>query len=54
MAAGRMAIKFTGNASIQISHERRKKVIMDLNPKLVDVEEKDAILMMQPPRPVWG
>lgn len=43
VAAARMAIKFTGNASVQISRERRKKAILDMNPKLVDMAEKDAI-----------
>lgn len=46
VAAARIAIKFTGNASVQISQERRKKAITDMNPKLVDMvdtAEKDAI-----------
>ena len=43
VAAARMAIKFIGNASVQISQERRKKAIMDMNPKLVDMAESDTI-----------
>ena len=36
LAAARMAIKFIGNASVQISQERRKKAFMDMNPKLAE------------------
>ena len=43
LAAARMAIKFIGNASVQISQERRRKAIMDMNPKLVDMAESDTI-----------
>ena len=43
VAMARMAIKFIGNASVQISQERRKKAIMDMNPKLVDMAESDTI-----------
>ena len=37
IAAARIAVKFAGNASVQISCERRKRVIMDMNLKLVDI-----------------
>ena len=43
LAAARIAMKFIGNASVQISQERRKKAIMDMNPKLVDMAESDTI-----------
>ena len=43
IAAARMGIKFAGNASVQISRERRRRAIMDMNPKLVDMAEADTI-----------
>lgn len=43
VAAAKMAIKFTGNTSVQISHEKRKET-MDTNPRLVESPEKDTIV----------
>lgn len=38
-----MALHYIGNASVNISHERRKSAIGDMYPKLVDLAEKDSI-----------
>lgn len=43
VAAAKLALKFAGNAAIQISRERREKATLDMNPKLSDLAEKDAI-----------
>ena len=40
IAAAKLAVKFAGNASVQIS---RGRAILDMNPKLSDLTEKDAI-----------
>ena len=43
IAAAKLALKFAGNATVQISRERRKRAIMDMNPKLSDLADKDSI-----------
>lgn len=43
IAAAKLAIKFAGNASVQISRERHKRAILDMNPKLSDLAERDAV-----------
>lgn len=39
----KLALRFVGNASVQISRERRKRAIEEMNSKLVELAEKDAI-----------
>ena len=39
----KLALRFEGNASIQISRERRKWAIEEMNGKLVELAEKDSI-----------
>ena len=41
--AARMALQFIGNASAQLSRDRRKAAIMDMNPKIADLAERDSI-----------
>ena len=43
IAAAKLALKFAGNATVQISRERRKRAIIDMNPKLSDLANKDSI-----------
>ena len=43
MAAARMALRFLGNASVQLSRERRKRAIAEMNNKLIELAEKDSI-----------
>lgn len=43
IAAAKLALKFAGNATVQISRERRKRAIMDMNPKLSDLADKDSV-----------
>ena len=43
IAAAKLAVKFAGNALVQISRERHKRAILDMNPKLSDVGEKDTV-----------
>ena len=38
-----MALQFVGNASPQLSRERQRAAIKDMNPKIADLSEKDAI-----------
>ena len=38
----KLALRFVGNASIQISRERRKWAIEEMNGKLVELAEKDS------------
>ena len=39
----KLASRFVGNASVQISRERRKRAIEEMNSKLVELAEKDTI-----------
>ena len=39
----RLALRFVGNASVQISRERRKRAIEEMNSKLVELADKDSI-----------
>ena len=39
----KLALRFMGNASMQILHERRKQAIEEMNGKLVELAEKDSI-----------
>ena len=39
----KLALRFVGNASIQISRERRKRATEEMNGKLVELAEKDSI-----------
>ena len=41
--AARMAMQFIGNASAQLSWDRRKAAIMDMNPKIANLAERDSI-----------
>ena len=41
--AARMALRFLGNASVQISRSRRKAAIADMNRKLGDLAEDDGV-----------
>ena len=43
MTLAKLALWFVGNASVQISHERRKRAIKEMNGKLVELAEKDSI-----------
>ena len=43
MNAARMALRFLGNASVQLSRERRKRAIAEMNNKLIELAEKDSI-----------
>ena len=37
------ALRFLGNASVQLSRERRKQAIAEMNNKLIELAEKDSI-----------
>ena len=41
--AARMALRFIGNASVQMARERCKKAIAEMNFKLIELAEKDSI-----------
>ena len=41
--AARMALRFLGNASVQMARERRKRAIAEMNNKLIELAEKDSI-----------
>ena len=43
MNAARMALRFLVNASVQLSRERRKRAIAEMNNKLIELAEKDSI-----------
>ena len=45
----KLALRFVGNASVQISRERRKRAIEEMNGKLVELADKDAIYEDAPP-----
>ena len=45
----RLALRFVGNASVQISWERRKRAIEEMNSKLVELADKDSIYEEAPP-----
>ena len=45
----RLALRFVGNASVQISRERRKRAIEEMNSKLVELADKDSIYEEAPP-----
>ena len=49
MTTAKTALRFIGNASIQTARERRKRAIAEMNPKLIDLSEKDAIYENAPP-----
>ena len=42
-AAARMALRFVGNASVQMARERRKRAIAEINSELIELAEKDSI-----------
>ena len=39
----KLALRFVGSASVQVSRERRKRAIEEMNGKLVELVEKDSI-----------
>ena len=41
--AARTALRFAGNASVQMARERRRRAIAEMNPKLTELPEKDDI-----------
>ena len=41
--AAKMALRFVGNASVQMARERRKRGIAEMNNKLIELSEKDSI-----------
>ena len=41
--AARTALRFAGNASVQMARERRRRAIAEMNPKLTELAEKDDI-----------
>jgi hypothetical protein len=43
ITATRTALRFIGNASVQMARERRKRAISEMNDKLVELSEKDTI-----------
>ena len=43
MTLTKLALRFVGNASVQISSERRKRAIEEMNSKLVELADKDSI-----------
>ena len=45
----KLALRFVGNASVHISRERRKRAIEEMNGKLVELADKDAIYEDGPP-----
>ena len=45
----RLALRFVGSASFQISQERWKRAIEEMNGKLVELTDKDAIYEEAPP-----
>ena len=51
--AARMALQFIGNASAQLSRDRRKAAIMDMNPKIADLAERDSIYEKAAPSKVY-
>ena len=49
MTAAKTALRFIGNASIQMSRERRKRTIAEMIHKLIDLSERDSIYENAPP-----
>ena len=47
--AVKTALRFIGNASIQMSREHRKRTIAEMNHELIDLSEKDSIYENAPP-----
>ena len=45
----RLTLRFVGNASVQVSRERRKRAIEEMNGKLVELADKDTIYEEAPP-----
>ncbi len=49
VTAAKMALRFVGNASVQMPRERRRRAISEMNNKLIELSEKDSIYEKAPP-----
>lgn len=43
MTAARIALRFAGNALVQMARKRRRRAIMEMNSKLTELADKDSI-----------